>query len=80
MCLPVSMYSSRSITWADPQRERLTGPCVLSIRLLQSVVSVELSLVVLVVHPTKHHHTALLLVSVEKRGGGILEDSNNSTV
>ena len=28
MCLPVSMYSSRSITWADPQRERLTSQCV----------------------------------------------------
>ena len=27
---------------------------------------VELSLVVAVVHPTKHHHTALLLVSVER--------------
>ena len=30
---------------------------------------VELSLVVVVVHPTKHHHTALLLVSVEKKRG-----------
>ena len=33
---------------------------------------VELSLVVAVVHPTKHHHTALLLVSVERSDGGIL--------
>ena len=40
---------------------------------------VELSLVVAVVHPTKHHHTALLLVSVERSEGGSLEDSNNST-
>ena len=30
----------------------------------------ELSLVVAVVHPTKHHHTALLLVSVERREVG----------
>ena len=42
---------------------------------------VELSLVVAVVHSTKHHHTTLLLVSVERREvGGSLEDSNNSTV
>ena len=33
---------------------------------------VDLSLVVAVVHPTKHHHTALLLVSVERSDGGIL--------
>ena len=31
---------------------------------------VELSLVVAVVHPTKHHHTALPLVSVERREVG----------
>ena len=31
---------------------------------------VELSLVVSVVHPTKHHHTALLFVSVERSEGG----------
>ena len=31
---------------------------------------VELSLIVAVVHPTKHHHTALLLVSVERSDGG----------
>ena len=30
---------------------------------------VELSLVVAVVHPTKHHHTAFLLVSVERSVG-----------
>ena len=41
---------------------------------------VELSLVVAVIHPTKHHHTALPLVSVERSKGGSLEDSNNSTV
>ena len=29
---------------------------------------VELSLVIAMVHPTKHHHTALPLVSVEKTG------------
>ena len=33
---------------------------------------VELSLVVAVVHPTKHHHTALRLVSVERGEGEIL--------
>ena len=38
MCLPVSMYSSGSITWAEPQRERLTGPCVHSSHPLQSMV------------------------------------------
>ena len=31
---------------------------------------VECSLVVAVVHPTKHHHTALRLVSVERRQWG----------
>ena len=31
---------------------------------------VELSLIVAVVHPTKHHHTALLFVSVERSEGG----------
>ena len=41
---------------------------------------VELSLVVAVIHPTKHHHTALPLVSVERSEGGSLEDSKNSTV
>ena len=42
---------------------------------------VELSLIVVVVHPTKHHYTALPLISVERRGwGGSLEDSNNRTV
>ena len=41
---------------------------------------VELSLVVAVVHPTKHHHTALPLISVERRGRGSLKDINNSTV
>ena len=39
----------------------------------------ELSLVVAVVHPTKHHHTALRLASIEM-GRGSFEDSNNSTV
>ena len=33
---------------------------------------VELSLVVAVVHSTKHHHTTLLLVSVERTEWGIL--------
>jgi len=40
---------------------------------------VELSLVVAVVHSTKHHHTALRLASIEM-GRGSFEDSNNSTV
>ena len=33
---------------------------------------VELSLLVAIVHPTKHHHTALPLVSVERSEGAIL--------
>ena len=33
---------------------------------------VELSLVVAIVHPTKHHHTALLPVSVDRNEGVIL--------
>ena len=41
---------------------------------------VELSLVVAVVHPTKHHRTALPLVSVDRSEGGSLEYSKNSTV
>ena len=32
----------------------------------------ELSLIVAVVHPTKHHHAALPLISVERREGAIL--------
>ena len=39
---------------------------------LDQLYPVELSLVVAVVHPTKHHHTALLLVSVERSEGAIL--------
>ena len=35
LCPP---YSSGSITWADPQRERLTGPSVYSSRLIGSMV------------------------------------------
>jgi len=62
------MYSSGNTTWADPQRERLTGPCVHSTTCFDQWYPVELSLIVAVVHPTKHHHTALLLVSVEKTG------------
>jgi len=80
VCLPVSMYSSGGIIWTDPQRERLTSPCVHSSRLLESMVPVELCLVVVVVHPTKHHRIALPLVSVERREGGPLDDSKNSTV
>ena len=34
---------------------------------------VELSLVVVAVHPTKHHHTAIPLISVERsEGGGVI--------
>ena len=42
--------------------------------------SVEHSLIVDSVHPSKHHHTAFRPACVERRGGGSLEDSNNSTV
>ena len=38
VCLPVSMYSSESITWGDPQSERLTGLCVHSSHQLGSMV------------------------------------------
>ena len=62
------MYSSGNTTWADPQRERLTSPCVQSTTCFDQWHPVELSLIVAVVHPTKHHHTALPLVSVEKTG------------
>ena len=50
-----------SITWADPQSERLTGPCVHASLLLGSMVSNCTLLVVGFVYPTKHHHTALPL-------------------
>ena len=66
------MYSSGTIAWADPQRKRLTSPCVKSSHPLDQRYSAELSLVVAVVHATKHHHTALLLVSVERNEDGIL--------
>ena len=38
VCLPVSMNSSGSITWTDPQKERLTGPCVHSSHPCGSIV------------------------------------------
>ena len=38
VCLPVSTNSSGNITWADPERERLTSPCVQSRHLLGSMV------------------------------------------
>ena len=37
---------------------------------LDQLYPVELSLVVAVVHPTKHHHTALSIISVERSDGG----------
>ena len=39
------------------------------VTLLDQLYPVELSLVAVVVHPTKHHHTALPLVSVERSAG-----------
>jgi len=42
VCLPVSMYSSGSITCADPLRERLSGPCVHSSHTRGSMVPREL--------------------------------------
>ena len=39
MCLPVSSYRCGSIAWGDPQRERLTGPCLHTSHLLGSMVS-----------------------------------------
>jgi len=69
------MYSSGSITWADPQGEghvyTLVHMCLpvhayTPVTLFDQWYPVELSLVVAVVHPTKHHHTALPLFSVER--------------
>ena len=57
-CVCVQMWS---ITWADPQSERLTGPCVHASLLLGSMVPNCALLVVGFVYPTKHHHTALPL-------------------
>ena len=42
------------------------------VNLLDQWYPADLSLVVAVVHPTKHHHTALPLVSVERTEGGTL--------
>ena len=49
-CVHVQMWS---ITWADPQRERITGPCVHSSLRLDQWYSVECFLVVGFVHTTK---------------------------
>lgn len=78
VCLPMSMYSSGTIAWADPQRERLTSPCVKSSHPLDQRYPAELSLVVAVVHATKHHHTALPLVSVERTEGESLRTATTA--
>ena len=66
------MYSSGRITWADLRGRGLPIQAYNPVTCFGQWYPVELSLVVAVVHPTKHHHTALLLVSVERSEGAIL--------
>ena len=80
MCLPVSMYGSGSITWADPQRERLPVHVYSPVARMDQWHPAESYLVVGFIHPTRHHHTAFRHACVERREGGSLEDSNNGTV
>ena len=57
-CVHVQMWS---ISRADPQRERLTGPCVQSSLPLGSMVLSWALPGSSLVHPNKNHHTALPL-------------------
>ena len=57
-CVRVQMWG---ITRADPQRERLLVHMYRPVSHLDQRYSVEHSLLVGFVHPTKHHHTALPL-------------------
>ena len=69
MCLPVSMYGSGSITWADPQRERLPVHVYSPVARMDQWHPAESYLVVGFIHPTKHHLTAFHLhVKREERG------------
>ena len=77
-CLHVLMWS---IPWADPQRERLTGPCVHVSCLLGSMVpSWELpGSRIYPLHQTSPHCPPACFCR-KKTVGGSLEDGNNSTV
>jgi len=65
------MYSSWSIIWAEPQRERLTWPCVTPVSGVDQWYPVERSLAVGFIHPTKYH-TSSHPACVERRERGIL--------
>ena len=70
MCLPVSMYSSRSITWADLRGRGLQVHVYIPVACVDQWYPVEHSLVIEFIHPTKHHHTTFHPACVESREGG----------
>ena len=72
VCLPVFMYNSRSITWADPQKERLPVHVYTPVTWVDQWYPVEHSLVVGFINPTKYHHTVFHPACVETREWGIL--------
>ena len=69
MCLPVSVYRCGASLGLTLRGRGLPVHVYRPVSRLDQWYPVELSLVVAVVHPTKHHHTALLLVSVERSEG-----------
>ena len=81
VCLPVVMYSSGRILWADPQRERLTGPCGHAIYPLGSKVPSWAfpGIRIYPPHRTSPHCPPACFYR-EKTVGGSLKDSKNSTL
>ena len=63
------MYNSGSIIGLTLRGRGLPVHVYTPVACVDQWYPVELSLVVAVVHPTKHHHTTLLLVSVERSVG-----------
>ena len=69
-CLPVSMYRCGASLGLTLRGRGLPVHVDTPVTHLDQWYPVECSLVVVVVHPTKHHHTALRLVSVGRRQWG----------
>ena len=69
VCVPVSMYNSGSIIGLTLRGRGLPVHVYTPVACVDQWYPVELSLVIVVVHPTKHHHTALRPACVERRGG-----------
>ena len=70
LCVCLCLYTHMGASFGITFRGRgLPVHAYLPVASLGHWYPVELSLVVAVVHPTKHHHTALRLASAERREG-----------